>query len=124
MGDKVRVSRIKKTFEKGYAANWSTAVYQVDEVLDTVPITYKLKDKKGEVLAGSFYAPELQKAKLDRMLIVKIIKKKKVGKRNMFLVQYNGYTDDFNEWLTKDEILSSDELNSIYYRPEGTSLIH
>jgi len=123
IGDTVRISRIKKTFEKGYAPSWSTAVYKVHEVLDTDPITYKLKDKKGEILEGSFYEPELQKTKLDRMLIVKIIKKRKEKGKPVFLVQYHGYTDDFNEWLSKEDILSSDELNNKYYKPEGVQIL-
>jgi len=119
IGDKVRISRIKKTFEKGYAPSWSTAVYQVAEVLTTNPVTYKLKDRKGNILEGSFYEQELQKTKLDKLLIVKIVKKK----GNRFLVQYHGYTDEFNEWLTKDDILSSDELNNKYYKPANISIL-
>lgn len=117
--DTVRISRIKKTFEKGYAPSWSTAVYKIYETLKTKPITYKLLDKKGEILGGSFYEQELQKTNLDRMLIVKIIKKKK----DKFLVQYHGYTDDFNEWLSKKEILASDELNNKYYKPDNISIL-
>jgi len=50
---------------------------------------------------------------------VKIIKKK----GNQFLVQYHGYTDEFNEWLTKEDILSSDELNNKHYKPANISIL-
>ena len=32
VGDKVRISRIKGLFEKGYLPNWSEALYTVDKV--------------------------------------------------------------------------------------------
>src|SRR5207244_13279985 len=41
-GDKVRISRIKGTFEKGYLPNWSEQVYIIDEVLKTTPVTYRI----------------------------------------------------------------------------------
>jgi len=43
VGDKVRISRIKGIFEKGYLPNWSEAVYIIHEVKRTRPITYVIK---------------------------------------------------------------------------------
>ena len=61
VGDKVRISKIKKTFDKGYVANWSSEIFIITKVLQTTPITYKIKDKLGEDIIGSFYQPELLK---------------------------------------------------------------
>src|SRR6478609_10914411 len=47
VGDKVRISRIKGLFEKGYLPNWSEAVYEIHEVKQTSPVTYTLKDTVG-----------------------------------------------------------------------------
>lgn len=60
VGDRVRISRIKKRFEKGYTKNWSIEVFTVHIVRDTTPITYKIIDNKNEVIEGSFYENELQ----------------------------------------------------------------
>ena len=57
VGDRVRIS-------KGYAPNWSTEIFIVDKVNDTVPYTYNLKDLNEEEIIGSFYDEELQKTKL------------------------------------------------------------
>ena len=65
IGDKVRISRQKKTFEKGYTPNWSEELFVIDKQLDTSPVTYAIKDLKGENIEGSFYEQELQKRYLE-----------------------------------------------------------
>ena len=52
---------MKKSFEKGYTPNWSEEIFVIDKLLDTSPVTYTIKDLKGENIQGSFYEPELQK---------------------------------------------------------------
>ena len=59
VGDKVRISAYKGIFTKGYKANWTNEIFVIDQVLDTKPITYKIKDLKGEDVIGSFYSQEL-----------------------------------------------------------------
>jgi len=59
VGDRVRIYRYKRTFEKGYKPNWTKEIFVVDEVNKTNPITYKLKDLEGEPILGSFYKEEL-----------------------------------------------------------------
>ena len=62
--DKVRISKFKNIFSEGYTPNWSTEIFIVDKINDTVPYTYNLKDLNDEVIIGSFYDRELQKTKL------------------------------------------------------------
>ena len=64
VGDRVRISKFKYMFAKGYTPNWSREIFIVDKVNDTVPYTYNLKDLNGEEIIGSFYDRELQKTKL------------------------------------------------------------
>ena len=61
VGDKVRISKFNNIFAKGYSRNWSTEIFMVDKINDTVPYTYNIKDLKGEKIIGSFYDKELQK---------------------------------------------------------------
>ena len=61
VGDRVRISKFKNIFAKGYAPNWSSEIFIVDKVNDTVPYTYNLKDLNHEEIIGSFYDKELQK---------------------------------------------------------------
>ena len=48
VGDRVRISKIKNIFAKGYTPNWSTEVFIVNKINNTVPYTYNLKDLNGE----------------------------------------------------------------------------
>ena len=63
VGDRVRISRYKNIFAKGYAPNWSSEIFIVDKINNTVPYTYNLKDLNDEEIIGSFYDKELQKTK-------------------------------------------------------------
>ena len=63
VGDRVRISRYKITFAKGYAPNWCIEIFIVNKINDTVPYTYNLKDLNDEEIIGSFYDKELQKNK-------------------------------------------------------------
>ena len=44
VGDRVRISKFKNIFAKGYAPNWSSEIFIVDQINDAVPYTYNLKD--------------------------------------------------------------------------------
>ena len=63
VGDRVRISKFKNIFAKGYTPNWSSKIFIVDKINDTVPYTYNLKDLNDEKIIGSFYDKELQKTK-------------------------------------------------------------
>ena len=64
VGDRVGISKFKNIFAKGYTPNWSTEIFIVNKINDTVPYTYNLKDLNDEEIIGSFYDRELQKTKL------------------------------------------------------------
>ena len=63
VGDQVRISKIKRQFEKGYVSNFSKEIFIVSKQIPRDPPVYKLKDLDGEELKGTFYAKELQKIK-------------------------------------------------------------
>ena len=64
VGDRVRISKFKNIFAKRYTPNWSTKIFIVDKINDTVPYTYNLKDLNDEEIIGSFYDRKLEKTKL------------------------------------------------------------
>ena len=63
VGDRVRISKFKNVFAKGYTPNWSKEIFVVSRVKNTVPWMYVLKDLNGEEIIGSFYDRELEKTK-------------------------------------------------------------
>ena len=98
VGDKVRISKKKKTFEKGYTTRWTE---EIVEVKLTSPPTYKIADFNGEEIKGTFYEPELQKTSQELFRIEKVIKRGK----NKSLVKWKGYSDDFNSWVDNKDIV-------------------
>lgn len=89
LGDIVRISKIKGTFEKGYLANWSTELFKIVKVIKTIPVTYHIEDLDNNMLTGSFYEYELKKTKYpNEYLVEKILKRR--GKQ--VLVKWLGFT--------------------------------
>ena len=62
VGDRVRISKYKNIFAKGYTPNWSREIIIVNKINDTVPYTYNIKDLNDEEIISSFYDRELQKS--------------------------------------------------------------
>jgi transposase InsO family protein len=89
LGDSVRISRIKGTFEKGSKTNWSESIYTISEVYnDAEPVMYNVKSYIDEVLDGRFYEAELQ-----RVIPPDVYPIEKVHRRkgNKYLVTFLGY---------------------------------
>ena len=106
IGDQVRISKIKRTFEKGYLPNFSNEIFTISKKIARRPPVYKLKDYDGEELQGTFYEKELQKIiKQDNVYEVeKILKKNGKGKNVKYLVKWLGYPNKFNSWVKASEI--------------------
>ena len=62
--DRVRITKYKNIFSKGYTKNWSREIFIIDFVRKTNPWTYKIKDLNGEKIIGSFCEKKLFLSKL------------------------------------------------------------
>ena len=60
-GDRVRISRYKNIFSKGYMQNWSEEVFIISKSKNTVTWTYVISDLNFELVTGSSYENELQR---------------------------------------------------------------
>ena len=87
VGDRVRISKYKKKFAKGYAPN-------------TVSWTYVINNLNGEKIIGTFYEKELQKTNQQEFRIEKTIKRK----GDKLYVKWKGYDNSFNSWINKKDI--------------------
>lgn len=100
IGDTVRVSKIRSTFEKGSLAKWTDELFIVDKVLSTFPSTYSLVDMNSKSIAGTWYSWELQKAPKPRVYkIEEVLRKKKINGKWKYFVKFLGYDSSFNEWV-------------------------
>ena len=59
VNDRVRITKYKNIFSKGYTKTWSREIFVIDSVLKSSPWTYKIKDISGEKITGSFCEKEL-----------------------------------------------------------------
>ena len=98
----LRISKKKKTFEKGYTTRWTEEIFTIVEVRRTQPPTYKIADLNGEEIKGTFYEPELQKTSQELFRIEKVIKRGETKS----LVKWKGYSDDFNSWVDNKDIVN------------------
>ena len=61
VGYRVRISKAKRHFEKGYIANWTEELFTIVYVHRSDPTVYPLVDWHCDKLDGTFYEPEIQK---------------------------------------------------------------
>ena len=101
VGDRVRISKYKNIFAKGYTPNWSEEVFIIKKVKNIVPWTYVINDLNGEEVTGTFYEKELQKTSQEEFRIEKVIKRKD-GK---MYVKWKGYDNSFNSWIDKKDLI-------------------
>ena len=88
VGDRVRISKYKNIFAKGYTRNWSEDVFVIN-------------DLNGEEIMGTFYEKELQKTNQEEFRIEKVIKRK----GDKMYVKLKGYDNSFNSWIDKPSLV-------------------
>ena len=87
VGDRVKISKCKNIFAKGYTPNWSEEVFVINKIKKTVAWSYVINDWNGEEITGSFYEKELQKTNEKEFRIEKVIKEK----GDKLFVKWKGY---------------------------------
>ena len=101
----VRISlKTRKIFDKPSGnIKWSEELFKIHSINKSNVITYKIKDLNNNIIKGIFYEKELQKTKntSEVYIIEKIIRKNK----DKYLVKWRGYSDDFNSYVDKDDII-------------------
>ena len=102
VGDKVRISKARMAFRKGYLSSWSDEIFTIDARLSTDPATYELADLNGEKIKGTFYEEELQKIlkEDDVYRVEKVLKTRKRSGKTEHFVKWKGYDDSFNSWTS------------------------
>ena len=82
---------------------WSGKLFKIHSINKSNVITYKIKDLNDNIIQGIFYQQELQKTKntSEIYIIEKIIRKNK----NKYLVKWRGYSNDFDTWIDKSDIV-------------------
>ena len=105
INDLVRISlKRRNVFDKPSGnIKWSEKLFKIHSINKSNVITYKIKDLNGEIIDGVFYERELQKTNnISQVYIIeRIIRKNK----NKYLVKWKNYSNDFNSWVDKDNVV-------------------
>ena len=101
VGDRVRITKYKNIFAKGYMPNWSEEVFVIKKVKNTVTWTYVINDLNGEVTTVIFYEKELQKISQEEFRIGKVIRRK----GDKLYVKWKDYDNSFNSWIDKGSLV-------------------
>lgn len=103
IGEFVRISKVKRTFEKGYLPTFSEEVFKVNAVHKGQPTRYSLSDLLGEEIKGKFSPQELT---LVRKIADKIWRIEKILKRlkGQYLVKWLGFPEKFNSWVSTADV--------------------
>lgn len=107
VGDTVRISKSKRTFEKGYTPNWTEEFFIVDKVkTHSRPPYLKLRDLNGELIDGSFYLQEVQKV-IDTGVykIEKILRRRKHNGKKQLFIRWLGQPPSFDSWIDADTVV-------------------
>jgi hypothetical protein len=59
--DRVRIDKTRGIFEKGYWPSFTTELFEISEIIESIPTTYRIKDLSGYPISGIFYSQELSK---------------------------------------------------------------
>jgi hypothetical protein len=107
INDKVRISKYKTVFSKGYTPNWSEEIFLVSELLARSVNAYKIRDLSDEPVEGIFYESELQKIlkKDDVFKVERIIRSRIKNKIKEVFVKWLGYPEKFNSWEPASSII-------------------
>ena len=105
INDLVRISLKRRDIFDKPSANikWSEELFKIHSINKSNVITYKIKDLNDNIIEGIFYERELQKTKNTSQvyIIEKIIRKNK----NKYFVKWRNYSNEFNSWIDKNDII-------------------
>ena len=105
LGETVRLSTEKFSFQRGYQSQWTREIFIVWRRIPTDPPTYTVKDHKGRVVQGNFYAQEMQSVREpETYKIERVVRRQVQNGIPMVLVKWLGYPDEDNSWIPADQV--------------------
>ena len=82
-GDRVRISKYKKIFAKGYTANYSEDFFVISKIKNTILWTYGIRDLNDEEITEMFNEKEQQKTNEENLEQKNLLKERVInGKSN------------------------------------------
>lgn len=109
IGDQVRISHLKYTFQRDYQQKWTEEIFKVaSRVRKNSFNLYTLKDLTDELVDGYFYEIELQRNTKDIdtsvFRVEKIVKRRRRQGQEELFVKWMGWPIKFNSWVLAADI--------------------
>ena len=109
IGDWVRISYLKRTFQREYSEKWSRELFKVvKRARMQGKSMYTLEDFAGDSVDGRFYGEELQPVTVGEdeiYKIEKVIKERKPrGRPKEYLVRWLGWPAKYDSWISEAEL--------------------
>ena len=101
VGDRVKISKYKTFFAKGYTPNWSEEIFVIKKIKNTVSWSYVINDLNGEEIIRTFFENELQKTNQEEFRTEKVIKRK----GDKLCVKWKEHDNSFNSWVDKKDLV-------------------
>ena len=107
-GDLVRLSHLKKVFDRDYQEKWTEEIFKVEsrKLRQGIPV-YKIVDYVDDPVQGTFYEPELQRVRKDVNSLFRVEnilrKRRRNGRREVF-VKWLGWPNKFNSWILEENL--------------------
>ena len=98
VGDRARLNKIHRTFEKGYLPRWTEEVFVVHRVVPGVVPTYKIREWDDPPVKGTFYEADLQKVHVSDYALFRIEKVLR-RQKDRVLVKWKGWPGKYNSWI-------------------------
>jgi len=113
VGDLVRISFLRRPFQRQYDERWSRELFVVTErfMVEGIP-QYKLKDYGGDVITGTFYQNQMNRAYEQEVYKVeKVIRSRGKAGRKDYLVRWKGWGPKYDSWIKEDDLKSINSGN-------------
>ena len=106
VGDLVRVSFLRRPFQREYDERWSRELFVVNQrfMSDNIP-QYFLKDYAGELVSGTFYSNQLKKAhEQTNYLVEKVLRHRTRRGQKELLVRWRGWPAKYDSWISAEDV--------------------
>ena len=106
VGQKVRVLKNKKLFEKSYLPQWSSAIYTIASRRATEPVTYKVRDPEGQIEKQAYYTPQIQLISVpENLLAIDVMESRRLPSGEMeYSIHYRGWPKAYDRWLAASHV--------------------
>lgn len=101
-------SSSQNIFRRGFTIRNTIEIFKVSGLNKKhIPVTYRISDLSNNLIEGLFYRQELIPTSKKNEYNIEILKKKKRGKREYFLVRYIHYPSEKPVWISKDQLVNT-----------------